>query len=192
MAETRRRSRKALKICCGVSAIVITIILVVFITLAFTVFKPKNPLIIPQSARLQNVQFQMFPSLTLNATLGLNVTVQNKNYGGFQFDNTTTYVDYRGIGVAEVPLERGSVPARGELEIYSVANISADKLLLSPYFWDDFGSGGFNFTSTTNFQGKANFLKVFKLKAKVFATCHISVQILSQHIQVNCTSKLKL
>ncbi|XP_027060885.2 uncharacterized protein LOC113771660 [Coffea eugenioides] len=187
-----RRSKRNLKICCGASAIGLIILVVVSVTLVFTVFKPKDPLIKPLPAKLENVQFQLFPTLSLNATMGINATIYNRNYGGFQFKNSTTFVDYRGMNIAAIPLEEGSVPARGKLNISTIANITAEKLVTSPYFWQDFGSGRLNFTSTANLHGKAVVLNVFKFDAKVFSTCDISVQVLSQEVDVDCTAKLKL
>ncbi|KAL3502665.1 hypothetical protein ACH5RR_037114 [Cinchona calisaya] len=187
-----RRSRKGLKICSGVSAIVLVILIVVSVTLFFTVFKPKDPLIKPLPAKLENVEFQLFPTLRLNATLGLKATIYNRNYGGFRFKNTTTFVDYRGMNIASIPLGEGSVPARGDINISTIANITAEKLITSPYFWEDFGSGRLNFTSTANLHGKAVVFNLLKFNAKVFSTCDISVQVLTKAVDVNCTAKLKL
>ena len=184
-------SRKCLRICCGVTAIIIIILVVVFITLFFTVFKPKDPQIIPHPTKLENVQFQLFP-LSINATLGLNVTILNRNYGSFRFKNSTALVDYRGNLIADIPIEGASVPARGEINISTYANITADKLILSPYFWEDIGAGRFNLTSTVNLHGKVKAFKIFKFGAKVRSVCDISVYILTQNVETTCHSKIKL
>ncbi|KAM7498277.1 hypothetical protein LguiA_022691 [Lonicera macranthoides] len=137
------------------------------------------------------MQIQFFP-LSLNVTLGLVVTIDNRNYGGFSYKNATAYVDYHGMNVAEVEIDSDTVPARGKVNISTYANISADKLISSPNFWGDIGAGRFNLTSTARLHGKVRVFKIFKLGARVVSTCDISVLILSQDVESKCKSKIKL
>ncbi|KAL7216227.1 hypothetical protein ACSBR1_028220 [Camellia fascicularis] len=184
-------SRKGLKICCGVTFILLIVFITVSITLFFTVFKPKQPKILTYPATLENVQFQVYP-FSLNATLGLTLTIVNRNYGNFKYKNTTTYVNYHGINIAEVPMEPETVPARGKLNITTYANVTGDKLITSPDFWKDIGTGSLNFTSTSAMHGKVGMLKIFKLSATVFCYCDISVIIKTQGVESQCYSKIKL
>ncbi|CAK9182691.1 unnamed protein product [Ilex paraguariensis] len=160
MTESKS-SRKGLKICCGITTVVLIIFLIVSVTLFFTVFKPKKPQITAHPASLENLEFQIFPSLSLNATVGLVVTIDNKNYGSFRFKNTTSTVYYHGTSVAEAPIPHGTVPARGKFNIRTYANFTADKLISSPFLWGDLFAGRLTFTSTSTLHGKLEGMLTF-------------------------------
>lgn len=111
------RSRKGLKICCGVTAILLITFIVVMVILYFTILKPKNPEITSQPVVLEHFELMVLPALKLNVSLGIVVTVNNRNYGGFEYQNSTAYVTYRGDVVAEAPIQSDTIPARREHNI---------------------------------------------------------------------------
>lgn len=111
------RSRKGLKICCGVTAILLITFIVVTVILYFTILKPKNPEITSQPVVLEHFELMVLPALKLNVSLGIVVTVNNRNYGGFEYQNSTAYVTYRGDVVAEAPIQADTIPARREHNI---------------------------------------------------------------------------
>ena len=111
------RSRKGLKICCGVTAILLITFIVVMVILYFTILKPKNPEITSQPVVLEHFELMVLPALKLNVSLGIVVTVTNRNYGGFEYQNSTAYVTYRGDVVAEAPIQADTIPTRREHNI---------------------------------------------------------------------------
>lgn len=154
-------------------------------------FKPKQPHVILHPAKLENVQIQLSP-LSFNATLGLTITIQNRNYGSFRFKNSTSYVNYHKTLVAELMIEEARIPPRGEINITTRADITADKLIIDPSFSKDIELGFLNLTSTANLHGKVSVLKIFKFGAVVHSTCNISVYILTQNVESKCHSRIKL
>ncbi|RDY01202.1 hypothetical protein CR513_15505, partial [Mucuna pruriens] len=150
------RCSKGLKICCGVTAILLIILLVVLLVLFFTVFKSKDPNIILQSVKLQSYEAEIF-TLELNVSLGIVVTVQNPNHGSFTYQNSTAYLYYRGNLVAEAPLHEDTIPARKDHNISTSLTIFLDvtkfKDLLTDYF-----NGVINFTSKSTLQGKVKII----------------------------------
>ncbi|KAH7859518.1 hypothetical protein Vadar_002100 [Vaccinium darrowii] len=183
--------RKGLKICGLTTFIFLIISVVVFVTLYFTMFKPKQPQVIAHPVSLENIEIQIYP-FSLNATIGLVITINNRNYGSFKYKNSTAYIDYHETNIAEVPIESESVPARGKLDLSTYANVTADKLVTNSNFWNDLVAGSFNLTSTTTLRGKVTALKIFKLKATVFSICDISIFIQTRSLESNCYSKIKL
>nr|XP_043608922.1 uncharacterized protein LOC122580832 [Erigeron canadensis] len=186
-----RSSRKCLKICCGVTAAVIVIFIVVSIILYFTVFKLKDPQIIAHPTNLENLQVQMYPNISINATIVLTLTIDNRNYGGFIFKDSIANVYYREMLIAEIPVEHAEVPARGSLTMTSRANITGGKMATDPNFYIDIGTGFLNFTSTSVMHGKVKVLKIVKVGAKVDSFCDISVDILKQQVDPKCHSKVQ-
>ncbi|KAJ0052280.1 hypothetical protein Pint_02057 [Pistacia integerrima] len=182
-----RTSRKGLKICGIVTAIFIAILVIVITTLSLTIFKPKDPDITANPVGLRNISFS-----SLNVTIDMMVTIDNRNYGSFKFQNSTAYINYRGDIVAEVPLEEELVPARGKINITTSAVIEAEKLIINPNFWNDVEAGSLNMTSTATLHGQVNVFKIFKLHARTVSICSITIWIDTQSLESKCRSKVKL
>ncbi|XVF43399.1 hypothetical protein PTKIN_Ptkin02bG0037000 [Pterospermum kingtungense] len=189
-----KTSRRGLKICCAATAIFLVILAIVVTTLALTVFKPKNPKITLYPQGLENIGFGLggFTNGTMNATIGMVVAINNPNYGRFKFKNTTSFVNYRGDVVAEVPIEQSLVPAHGKVNISTSADFMVDRLISNPSFWSDVLAGSVNFTTDATVHGKVTLLNILKLHASVPSTCDISVFIKSQSVKSTCKTKIKL
>ncbi|KAF5781224.1 hypothetical protein HanXRQr2_Chr11g0480971 [Helianthus annuus] len=190
METPKGRSRKCLKICCGVTIAVTFIFIVVSIVLYFTVFKPKDPQITAHPTNLENLHVQLYPNVSINATIVLNLTINNRNYGSFKFKDSIAYVYYRGLLIAEVPVEHSEVPARGSFSMTAYANITGGKMALDPNFYSDIATGHLNFTSTSIMHGKVGVLKIIKVGAKVDSVCDIGVNILTLEVNPKCHSKV--
>uniref|UniRef100_A0A2N9IPJ0 COBRA C-terminal domain-containing protein n=1 Tax=Fagus sylvatica TaxID=28930 RepID=A0A2N9IPJ0_FAGSY len=93
-------------------------------------------------------------SFTKKQTPGMLVTVNNRNYGSFKYQNNTTYVRYHEEIVAEAPIEADTILARREHNISTTVNVLADKLITNPNFRGDFAAGVLNVTSETDLHGK--------------------------------------
>ncbi|XVE51151.1 hypothetical protein DITRI_Ditri02bG0016000 [Diplodiscus trichospermus] len=165
---------------------------VVLVTLCFTLFKPKDPKVTPQSATLESINLVVFPAIKGNVSLGLVLTVYNPNYGGFKYENSTAFINYRGNLVAEASIENDSIPARAKHNISTTVIIFADKLAADLNFLPDFFSGVLNFTSSTTLHGKANVFNVLKLKASSSSSCNISILVQTQSVDSICNSKIRL
>ncbi|GJX84769.1 hypothetical protein Tco_0335543 [Tanacetum coccineum] len=153
MEAKKVKSRKILKICCGFVALLM-IILIVSIILLFTVFKLKHPKVTTHPTHLENVEFRLLPNVSINATIVLNVTISNRNHGSFKFRDSTAYVDYRGTLITEIPIEHAKIPARSNFTITAYANVTAEKMVTNPNFYNDIESGYLNFTSTATLKGE--------------------------------------
>ncbi|XP_022777404.1 uncharacterized protein LOC111318802 [Durio zibethinus] len=180
------------KICCAVTAVLFIIVVVVLVTLCFTLFKPKDPKITPQSVTLESIHLVVFPVVKGNVSLGLEVTVDNPNYGGFKYRNSTAYIFYRGNLVAEAPIENDSISARAKHNISTKVIIFAEKLGTDGNFVIDILSGILNFTSSTILHGKVNVFNILKLKASSSSSCNISVLVQNQTAYSVCKIKTRL
>lgn len=185
--NTSKPSPRSLKICCGVTLVFVIIIVVVITTLWFTIFKPKQP-----EVELKNFHLLYFPNGTLTVKVDLVVKVNNPNYSTFKYKNTTVKVWYREVIAAEVPVGPRLLPARGEVDFNVSAHILAYKMLSSPEFLDDLSLGRFNFTASAALEGKVRALKLLKLHARAFCTCHVFYFIMSSHVEATCIVTIKL
>ncbi|KAM7271797.1 hypothetical protein ACFE04_031011 [Oxalis oulophora] len=180
------------KVCCAATIGFLSIIVIVITTLSLTILKPKQPEVLARPLGLENIQFDGYPNVTMNVTLDVIVTIDNKNYGSFKFKNSTVYLNYHEIIVAEIPVEEDLVPARRKININTNADFMVDKLMTSPYLLQDIVAGSLNFTSKAILHGEVGMFNLLKLEANVYSTCDISLFILSQNVVITCQSKIKL
>ncbi|PWA67032.1 Late embryogenesis abundant protein, LEA-14 [Artemisia annua] len=191
MEAKKVKSRKILKICCGFVALLM-IILLVSIILLLTVFKLKHPKVTTHPTHLENVEFQLLPNISINATIVLNVTITNRNHGSFKFRDSIAYVDYRGTLIVEIPIEHAKIPARGNYTITAYANVTAEKMVTNPNFYNDIESGHLNFTSTATLKGEVSLFNIIKMRAKVTNGCDIFVEISTRKVESECHAKFKI
>nr|KYP58745.1 hypothetical protein KK1_014166 [Cajanus cajan] len=120
------------------------------------------------------------------------ITIQNPNYGSFEFTNSTGYVNFHDTVIAEVPIDAELVPARSQINVSTSADFMVAKLVNDPSFWSDVVHGTLIFTSTATLPGKARMFNIIKLKATAYSLCDISFNISSKDVDTNCISKVKL
>ncbi|KAL2331826.1 hypothetical protein Fmac_019407 [Flemingia macrophylla] len=147
---------RGVKICLVVSLLFLIIVTILIVALAFTIFKPKNPDITVHPLGLENLDISLLPNLTLNVSVGMLITIENPNYGSFEYTNSTGYVNFHDTVIAEVPIEADLVPARSQINVSTSADFMVAKLINDPNFWSDVMDGTLIFTSTATLPGKAH------------------------------------
>nr|XP_004511451.1 uncharacterized protein LOC101510765 [Cicer arietinum] len=182
---------KGLKICCGVTTVLLIVVLVILVVLFITDFKPKDPKITLQSVTIQKIHVNVLPIIDLNASLAIVVTVDNPNHGSFRYQNSTAYLNYRGNPLAEAPLNEDTIPARKAHNISTSLNVYVD-ITEVPELFKDYTSGIINFTSTTTLVGKVKILKFIKIKATSYSTCDLFVYVHDHIVNSTCSVKIKL
>lgn len=180
-------SRKCLKISCAITIILLLIIVGVMLILYFTILKPKQPILIPQSVTLQDLDV-----VSLNFTLGIMITVDNRNYGSFKYHNATSYINYHGTRVGNALLAPDTIPARAKHNISTSLEVLGDRLVMNTYFLVDFAREVMNFTASTALNGQVKVLKFIKKKATSYTTCNISISLKNWTADSVCKYKLKL
>ncbi|XP_030462354.1 uncharacterized protein LOC115682308 [Syzygium oleosum] len=179
--------RRGLKKCCFTTVVLLAILAIIIVTLALTIFKPKDPQITLEPVNLENIQFN-----TTDIKLSMLVTIHNPNYGSFEYISMNGYVNYHGSTVAEVPLTHKKIPARAKVTMATSMDLSIVKLISNPSFWDDIASDSMNFTSTATLPGKVRMAKIFKFHATVYTNCYILFRILSRAVDSKCITRIKL
>jgi hypothetical protein len=116
--------------CKSVTAVLLVVTAVVAVTLPFTIFKPKDPIITLHPEGLQNITsgFSIFMNLTANYTFGTIISIENPNYGSFLFKNTNAYVNYHGDLVGEAPISGRHVPAGVKLNLTNSVSLVPRRL----------------------------------------------------------------
>nr|GME15492.1 Late embryogenesis abundant protein, LEA-14 [Ipomoea batatas] len=117
----------------------------------------------------------------------------NPNRGDFEYKDATASLDYRGISVAGIPVEHGTVPGRGEINVTTYANVTGDKIAGNPSFLEDMAAGSVMFTSSAALPGKVKVVRTLKIHATVLMTCDVCVFTnQSYYVQSTCNARIKL
>ncbi|WVZ03334.1 hypothetical protein V8G54_024140 [Vigna mungo] len=182
------KRQRSIRICVCVSSLLILI--AVIMILIFAIFKPKNPLVYVNPVDLEN--FQVLTPNSSSAPLPLVITIQNPNYATFKNRISSGYLKYGDTIIGKIPLESRSYPPRSITNVTATANIQTDLLLKDPNFMSDMEGGGFNMTSEAKLSGKVSVLKFIRLKANVYLSCTISLNLSALQTTSTCVSKLKL
>lgn len=195
-ATSRRRRRRCLT-CCGACCLVLILIVVVLVILAFTFFKAKDPKIHVESITLESfkgsIVLNIPPTISLNVTLGLVVSVTNPNKVGFKYTNSTAYLFYRGLEVGLVPIPPGEVSAGGTENISSILQLLADRLITDSNLYSDFMNGSLPFSTTTALSGRVDILHIFKHHVDTSSVCNITISTSNQSISSTvCSYAFKL
>eukprot|EP00250_Pteridium_aquilinum_P007761 c17417_g2_i1 orf=2-631(-) len=172
--------------CCGACCIILILIVVVIIILAFTLFKAKNPKIHVDNITLENFKFKLLlnipPTLSLNVTLGLNISLENPNKVSLKYTNSTSHMFYRGLEVGLVPIPPGHVTASGKEYIFSTLNFMAEHLITNSHFISDYQNGSLPFSTITRVLGRVNIFNIYKHHFDASSICNITIFTSNQSI----------
>ncbi|ERM93766.1 hypothetical protein AMTRI_Chr02g217310 [Amborella trichopoda] len=184
-------SKRPLKICCGVTFLLILLLGITLVILYFTLLKPKQPKVEARAVTLENIEFGLFPVVNLNVTLGLVLLIRNPNVASFKFSNSTAFAYYRGVEVAQSPVPEGRIAARGSHMVSTRVVIVADKLVTNPNFFGDILKGSLFFTSISEVSGKVGLFGIVKFRAMSSTSCEITVVLPGGPVNSTCNSAVK-
>ncbi|KAL1329068.1 hypothetical protein HN51_046222 [Arachis hypogaea] len=196
-ALIKTKHLRRIKLCGCVSAISFLIFVIVSVILSFTVFKAKDPIVTTNNITLTNLDFSvnvnpMTPSVKVNMSLLIDMSIKNPNSASFKFRNATTAISYRGVAVAEVKNPPGIAKARRTFRMNVTADVLADRLATRPELFSDVMSGHMTLNTYTEISGRVKVL-VIKKHAEIKMNCTVNVDFSSKQVQdMNCKRKVKI
>ncbi|CAN1165180.1 hypothetical protein LINPERPRIM_LOCUS33600 [Linum perenne] len=190
----KRNRNPVLRVCCISATVVILITAIVLVTLAFTVFKPHNPEVVLYPVGLSKIQMEDFISKD-NVTSEMIMSIHNRNYASFRFENATSNITYNGEQVGEVPIMQGKMPARSVMNISTSATLMVEKLRANPKAINDLLGGSLNFTAKVTMHGKMSMMKqTIKKRGWVYTECYLTMYVNETPIRGDswCWTKLHM
>lgn len=189
----RRRNRTCC--CIGTTICIIIAIVILILILAFTVFKPKRPVISYNNVSVKDLDISFDITkfkVHLNVTLDVNLSVKNPNKAGFKYSDSTAFINYRGQLVGEVPIPADQISA-GETKPMNVSlTLLADRLLSNSNLYSDVQSGVVPLNSYIRLPGKVKILGL-KIRAVSTSSCDFSVYTSNRTIaDQSCQYKTQL
>ncbi|CAN0914513.1 hypothetical protein LINGRAHAP2_LOCUS28617 [Linum grandiflorum] len=184
----------ALRICCISATAVIVVATIIVITLAFTIFKPRDPDVVLYPVGLAKVQLEDF--ITNNTvTSDMVMSIRNRNYADFEFRNATSHIKYDGKLVGRVPVLEGVVHSRSTMNVTAPALLRAKRLRDDPKAISDIIDGKLNLTATVTMHGKMKMVNgLVKKSGSVYIECHMTIYVGETPIRGDswCWTKLEM
>ncbi|KAG5100870.1 hypothetical protein JHK82_045922 [Glycine max] len=180
---------------CACPLISLLLIAIVIIVLIFTVFRVKDPVITMNSIKITKLQLvnTMSQQPGANMSLVADVSVKNPNVASFRYSNTTTSLYYHGVIVGEARGPPGRAKARRTLRMNVTIDVITARVVSSPDFVTDLGSGLLTMSSFSRVPGQVKILNLIKRHVVVKMNCTTTFNISTQAIkEQSCKRKVKL
>ncbi|XP_011095803.1 uncharacterized protein LOC105175154 [Sesamum indicum] len=165
-----------------------------FLILGLTVFKPKHLVTAVNSFSLAHFDSSvdiLKRRVYLNFTLDAQVTVENPNWVGLKYANTTAVLRYRGNDAGEAPIPAGEIGARDTRILNISLALMADRLLDDSDFYSNAISGTLHFQNFVRVSGKVRI--VFNIHVVAYSTCDLDIHLSTATItNKTCHYKTKL
>ncbi|XP_057809165.1 late embryogenesis abundant protein At1g64065-like [Salvia miltiorrhiza] len=190
-AAIRRRRRLRCCSCVGASFLVGAIF---SLTLAFTVFKVRGPVIIINrcTSKLDLINGTSRPRPGSNATIRCDVSMKNRNFASFRHGSSTSLVYYRGSLIAESHAPPGNMRARRTARMNVTAYVMLGRVAALPGFGSDVNSGSVRVSWYSRMGGRVKFL-ILKKHVTVKMKCTGSVDFKKFALtDYHCKQKFKL
>ncbi|CAL1406965.1 unnamed protein product [Linum trigynum] len=183
--------RKPFLQCAIATTTLVAIVIVVGVTLGFTVFRPRNPTVVLYPVGLSNLTM-MDLTTQQNITTKMVVGIGNENYAGFKFGDATGLVTFGDDVVGEAPILGQEIHPRSSVNITTWSVLMPAKMMSNPAAITEISSGKVELKSTVKLHGKSSFLGV-KVKTSAYTECYLTIvfgEVLSGESW--CWSKLKI
>ncbi|KAL5550345.1 hypothetical protein UlMin_000521 [Ulmus minor] len=175
----RRRNRRKIYTCAGVVLAVILLVVIVAVILSQTVFKAKDAVIAIDAVKLKDLDLGFGLgrlAITLNITLGVDLSIENPNKLGFRYDNSTAAVNYRGGLIGEVPILGDKISAGETKPMNITLTIMVDRLLSNSQMYSDVVAGVLPLNTYTRIRGSVKILGI-KIHAVSTSSCDFEIFI---------------
>ena len=181
----QRQGHKKLMKRCACPLASLLLLAIVIIVLIFTIFRVKGPMITMNTIKI--TKFQLV-NTTMTPQPGANMSL----VASFRYANTTTSLYYHGVLVEEARGPPGRAKARRTLRMNVTIDVIMDRVVSSPDFATDLGSGLLTMSSFSRVSGQVKILNLIKrhvVKMNCTTTFNISTQAIKEQ---SCKRKVKL
>jgi hypothetical protein len=199
-SATRHRRRRRCLLATLAALLALAVLLLV---LFLTVLRVRDPTIRLVSTELAGVapRFALLPapSLRLNVTLLLTVSVHNPNPASFAYaEGGHADVSYRGARVGDARIGPGDVPSRGDAEARLALTLQADRFLAAGdgdarQLAEDVEGGALPLDAATRVPGTVALFGIFRRRAVAYSECRLVFAVAEMRVQSHeCSGGTKL
>ncbi|KAF8380154.1 hypothetical protein HHK36_027637 [Tetracentron sinense] len=183
-AELRRKKKIKCFAYIAAFAVFQTIIILVF---ALTVMRIKTPDVKLGTVTVETINVGTAASPSFSMRLIAQVTVKNKNFGHYKFDESTATFSYGGMKVGEALIPKGRAKARKTRRMTIAVDVNSNGLSGNSGLSSEISRGMLTLSSHTKLSGKVTVMKVMKKRKTAEMNCTMTINVASRSIQnLNC------
>lgn len=190
----KRKRRRCIIIWSSILGTFFTIALVLLI-LGLTVFKAKKPVLTVDNVSLEDFNFSLNPlalQVSLNLSLGLDISIENPNKVGVKYKNSAAIVRYRGEDIGNVPVPAGKIGSDDKKQLNLTLTVYADRLARRSELYQEVLGGNLMFTTYARIKAKVRVLFIH-IHVTSTSTCDVNIDVTNRRIaNQTCQYKNKL
>ncbi|XP_072960617.1 late embryogenesis abundant protein At1g64065 [Typha angustifolia] len=180
--NSHRRPRRRRVLCCAAATIaVFAVIVAILVTVTFTVYKVKDPVMTMNSVSVKNLNVSNL--LSANLTLLADVSVKNPNAAPFRFGPSTTALFYRANQVGQALGPPGIARAHGTVRMNVSVDVMAGRVLGDSGFAGDLTAGEVGVATSTRVGGRVRLFGVIKRHVDLEMNCSFAIDVSSVSIR---------
>ncbi|XP_024526397.1 uncharacterized protein LOC112348383 [Selaginella moellendorffii] len=185
-------ARRCCYVCCCLIVSILVAVAVIAIVLR-VVLKPRDVDLSVTRMTLQEFEASLnFPTFTptLKLVLAMDVRVYNPNRASFAFSNSTVLMFYHGQESARTLVPAGRIPARDSVNISTVLDVAASRVIANPSFAGDVRAGILPVTTESAIKGRVNVWNIYRHSMVSVSKCQILLAVANQTIaSYKCENK---
>ena len=155
----------------------------VALVFAFAVLRVETPDVELTSVAVKNLTHGSSSSPSFNVTLTAEVSVENKNFGAFNFEDGTARVLYKDMAVGEKNFSSHHVEARKTTRMNVTFDVRSDRLSDDKNLTSDISSGSVNLTNYAQVTGKVRVMKIVRRRTTAIMNCTMTLNLSNGSIQ---------
>ncbi|KAB1215400.1 hypothetical protein CJ030_MR4G025310 [Morella rubra] len=167
--EEQRRVARSSKcpVCILALFVILCITILVFAKLVLSV---KSPNVKLTSVTVEHLRYGNAPSPSFIATMVAEMTVENRNFGNFEFQNGLAYVKYGGVTFGKWKIGDGVANGKSTKKMTIKLDVMSNKHPASTLS-NDINSRTLKFSSYAKLNGRVCSLKIIKKKTTAEMNC---------------------
>ncbi|GKD83173.1 late embryogenesis abundant protein, LEA-14 [Tanacetum coccineum] len=183
--NNRRKRKRRTCICISITVAIFLLIALLILILALTLFKPKKPVTRVNSIKIKHLDasVNLLPlRVSLNVSLGLDLSIKNPNKVRVKFRNSSAVILYKGQEIGDVPIPAGEIGSEGTMQMNLTLTVFADRLLTNMDVYGDVINGNLPVSTYTRITGRARILNLFNIRIVSVSSCDLNISILNRSV----------
>ncbi|KAL4565488.1 hypothetical protein LXL04_029586 [Taraxacum kok-saghyz] len=152
----------------------------IFLVFGSVFLRVNNPKLRLSTVSIQNFQYENTNSTSLNITMLAEATLDNENFGRYDFENCNSVILYGNLTVGGGDISGGRVAARNTKPISVTMRISSENLNFSSSGSDS--TDQIEIVSYAKMTGRVHVLKIVDRRKTIEMNCTMSLHLTSQSI----------
>ncbi|XP_030470194.1 late embryogenesis abundant protein At1g64065-like [Syzygium oleosum] len=160
------------------------VLCVVALIFSLIVLRPAHPELALLDVSVESLNYTSdYPATRLDATLAVQATLKNTNFGRFEFENSNLTMSYNGTVIGEKALGNGTVWSRETKHVDVVVAVRSSRISDLKNLSSDMSDNVLELTSYAELRGTVHLIKIVKRRLTSVMNCTMSLDLSNRRVQ---------